>query len=428
MKKLLFSLFLFASSISSSHASEGFLRENAEVYDEIYYEQALTENDFCGVHYTNPDECRSNHACSWCSVNDKLYDDIGISSICANVLDVHSLPSDVFSCDKKIINVGIELVANDIEHKLLNHPNWYDFLNFIETYNKRYESDNDFVHRFSVFVENLNKIENHDFEFELKINQFTDMTEQEFKEYISSGYSNHHDKFRTRKQTCKEFLPNSTAVPASIDWRTKGAVTPVKDQGRCGSCWSFSASGAMEGAWKIAKGNLVSLSEQQLVDCSSLYGNSDCQGGLMDDAFSYAIDEGMCEEKSDPYLAKKTTCAKCTPVAFFSGCVDVPPNNEAALKDAVRRGPVSVAIEADTSVFQFYHSGIITSTKCGTNLDHGVLLVAYGSDNGVDYWTIKNSWGPTWGEGGYVRVAANFASTNDPGICGIAMQPSYPLV
>lgn len=428
MKNLLLSLFLFATGISSIHGSEGFLRENTDFYDDIDPEYDLNENNLCGFHDSNPEKCRSNRACSWCSVNDKLYDDIDVSSICADILSVNYLPSNVFTCDKKIVNIGHDFAINEVEHTLITHPNWYDFLNFIETYNKRYESDKDFVHRFGVFIENLDKIKTHEFDFELQINQFTDMTEEEFKEYISSGYLNEHDNFRTRKPTCKEFLPNSTAIPASIDWRTKGAVTPVKDQGRCGSCWSFSASGAMEGAWKIAKGNLVSLSEQQLVDCSSLYGNSDCQGGLMDDAFSYAIDEGMCEETSDPYLAKKTTCAKCTPVAFFSGCVDVPPNNEAALKDAVRRGPVSVAIEADTSVFQFYHSGIITSTKCGTNLDHGVLLVAYGSDNGVDYWTIKNSWGPTWGENGYVRVAANFASTNDPGICGIAMQPSYPVV
>jgi C1A family cysteine protease len=380
---MFFSLFAFIATICSTNASQGFLRETH--HDDLHNFNIMTDIEL-------------------------------VNHIDTHHIEVHD--------HAHVVDVGI----NDHKHHLINHPNWYEFLNFIEIYNKRYNDDNVFVHRFNVFVENLNKIKNHDYDFELGVNQFADMSADEFKEYISSGYSKTDDNFHLEKPSCSEFVANSSVAPSSIDWRTNGAVTPVKDQGQCGSCWSFSASGAMEGAWKIATGNLVSLSEQQLVDCSGFYGNSDCEGGLMDNAFSYAINEGMCEELSQPYLAKKTSCSKCVPVSFFKGCVDVTPNNEVALKDAVRRGPVSVAIEADASVFQFYRSGIITSSKCGTNLDHGVLVVAYGTDNGVDYWTIKNSWGPAWGENGYVRVGANFGSKNGPGICGIAMQPSYPVV
>jgi cathepsin L len=168
----------------------------------------------------------------------------------------------------------------------------------------------------------------------------------------------------------------------------------------------------------------VSFSEQQLVDCSTTYGNLACNGGLMDSAFGYAIDHGMCTEASVPYQAKYLACTNCTTVAYFSSCVDVTPNNQVQLKEAVALGPVSIAIEADTTVFQFYTSGVINSSKCGTNLDHGVLIVGYGVENGTPYWLVKNSWGSGWGLNGYVKIARS-ESTNDAGICGVAMQPSF---
>jgi C1A family cysteine protease len=236
------------------------------------------------------------------------------------------------------------------------------------------------------------------------------------------------------KTKCSQYSYQEQTVPSSIDWRELGAVTPVKDQGQCGSCWSFSATGAMEGAWAITTGNLVSLSEEQLVDCSKKYGNLACNGGLMDNAFQYAIDNGMCVESDYPYTASSGSSGssgscqtKCDPEVTITGCADVPANNQLALKEAVSFGPVSIAIEADQRIFQSYSSGVITSSTCGTELDHGVLIVGYGTENGVDYWLVKNSWSTTWGDEGYVKIERS-DSTNDIGICGIAAQPSFPIV
>jgi len=183
----------------------------------------------------------------------------------------------------------------------------------------------------------------------------------------------------------------------------------------------------MEGDWAIKTGKFISLSEQQLIDCSTLYGNNGCSGGLMESAFEYAIDKGMCSESESPYKSIGGQCSECNKEAHFSGCVNVTPKNQLHLKEAVANGPVSVAIEADTLVFQFYKSGVINDVKCGTNLDHGVLVVGYGTENHNDYWIVKNSWGPGWGDKGYVKIARS-NSTNDAGICGIALQPSYVVV
>ena len=218
-------------------------------------------------------------------------------------------------------------------------------------------------------------------------------------------------------------------LPESVDWVKGGAVTPVKNQGQCGSCWSFSATGAIEGANAITNGKLASLSEQELVDCSKRYGNMGCNGGLMDNAFHYVIDNGLCSESDYPYTASDDTCVStdCTPIVKISDCADVIVNNELALKEAVSKQPVSVAIEADTKTFQLYSSGVLTSDSCGTNLDHGVLVVGYGTEDDTPYWLVKNSWGDTWGEDGYIKIGRS-DSESSKGICGIAMQPSYPIV
>ena len=210
------------------------------------------------------------------------------------------------------------------------------------------------------------------------------------------------------------------AVASDVDWVASGAVTGVKNQGQCGSCWSFSTTGALEGAFEIAGNTLTSLSEQNLVDCDTT--DSGCNGGLMDNAFKWIQSNGgICTEADYAYTAAKGTCkTTCDKVATLSGHTDVPSGDEDALKTAVAIGPVSIAIEADKSVFQSYSSGILDSSACGTNLDHGVLVVGYGADDGSDYWKVKNSWGTTWGEEGYIRIARG------SNICGIASEPSYP--
>jgi C1A family cysteine protease len=152
----------------------------------------------------------------------------------------------------------------------------------------------------------------------------------------------------------------------------------------------------------------------------------------MDNAFQYAIDNGMCSEESYPYTSGVTktggSCSKCDAVVEISACSDVPPNNQVALKEAVALvGPVSIALDAETKVFQSYKSGVVTSESCGTNLDHGVLIVGYGEEDGIKYWLVKNSWGESWGDDGYIKIERS-ESTNDSGICGIAMQPSFPIV
>ena len=310
---------------------------------------------------------------------------------------------------------------------------WESFMSFVKLYNKEYQSLEHFTTKFHTYIENAKFIREYNSEnacigkcspanVTLGENFFMDFSAEEFKQF-------HSLDTKLTASSCKSFSSTKSA-PASLDWREKNAVTPVKDQGQCGSCWSFSSTGSMEGAWAIHSGNLISLSEQQLVDCSYgvKYGNLGCNGGLMDSAFQYAIDNGgMCTEESYKYTASKGTCQKCTPVVTISGCVDVTPNNEVDLEKSVAIGPVSVAIEADTKVFQFYKSGIITDSSCGTNLDHGVLVVGYGSEGSTDYWIVKNSWGSSWGENGYVRLEKT-SSTKSKGMCGIAMQPSYPVV
>ena len=218
------------------------------------------------------------------------------------------------------------------------------------------------------------------------------------------------------------------AAPDAIDWVTKGAVTPVKNQGQCGSCWSFSATGSMEGAYQIATGKLVSLSEEDLVECDQV--DQGCGGGLMDNAFKFVMKNGIAAEAAYPYISGTGIRGLCkdkkeaNAVVTVTGFKDVPPKDEDALKTAVALGPVSVAIEADKSAFQLYKSGVLEKKSCGTKLDHGVLVVGYGTAPGIfgkkDYWKVKNSWGATWGEEGYIRLARG------KNMCGVAEQPSYP--
>jgi len=228
-----------------------------------------------------------------------------------------------------------------------------------------------------------------------------------------------------------------SALPASVDWTSSGgAVSNVKDQGQCGSCWFFSTTGALEGAHFKKLGKAVSLSEQHLVDCDTpRNGGSDlgCNGGLMDSAFTWVKKNGgIATEVDYPYFsgttksngacqdAKVAKVTAATPISY----TDVQTNSDTALMSAIAQQPVSVAIEADQTAFQLYKSGVFTAA-CGTNLDHGVLAVGYGTLNGADYYKVKNSWGTTWGDNGYILLARGVSQKQ--GQCGIlAGPPSYP--
>jgi len=250
-------------------------------------------------------------------------------------------------------------------------------------------------------------------------NAFADLTWEEFRSN-KLGY-NAIDNAHLRSKNAKPITLEGPAA-ASVDWRTKGIVTPVKDQGQCGSCWAFSTTGSTEGAVAQKTGNLVSLSEQQLVDCSTAQGNQGCNGGLMDYGFQYIIsNKGITSEASYPYKATgPNTCTKGKAVAATISSFQDVATTETALLAAVAKQPVSVAIEADQEAFQFYSGGVLTAA-CGTNLDHGVLAVGYGTDSGTDYWIVKNSWGASWGESGYIRLVRGKNQ------CGIADAASYPI-
>jgi len=258
-------------------------------------------------------------------------------------------------------------------------------------------------------------------------NQFSDMNQEEFKATML-GYKKAAAFGGAPK--LGEHVHDGSDLAASVDWVSKGAVTPIKDQGQCGSCWAFSTTGSTEGAYEIASGKLKSLSEQQLVDCSTQ--NNGCQGGSMELAFTYLEGAGSCTEASYPYKAvggtcKVSSCSKALTSGQVSGYKTVGGffgATEQDLMSAVQQNPVSVAIEADQASFQLYKSGVLTGT-CGSQLDHGVLAVGYGTTGSTDYWKIKNSWGTSWGEAGYGLL---LRGKGGQGQCGILGDASYPQV
>lgn len=322
--------------------------------------------------------------------------------------------------------IGLNKTLN-LPFSLFYNPSyWNKFQEYKTLYNRNYNTTKELEYRYKIFTENYKKMNNYSFD---KYAKYMDLTPNEFKkETDSCCLFKPKTNYYLTQYSCTDFNSENSDLPDSVDWRNKGVVTPVKNQGKCGSCWTFSATGAMEGAWALKSGSLISLSEQQLLDC--VMQDQGCNGGQMDDAFQYAIQYPMCSDEQDPYEAKDDACQTCNSIIQFSSCKNIPPNNQIALKEAVALyGPVSVSIEADKSYFQLYTDGIITDTRCGTNLDHGVLVVGYGEDpdSHQKYWLVKNSWGVDWGEKGYVRIARS-ESTNDPGVCGIAMQASLPFV
>jgi len=307
------------------------------------------------------------------------------------------------------------------------------FFDHIFTHNLKFKDGSEFIKRLAIFASNLDGIEKHNADksqtYQLGQNQFTHLTFDEFLDAVHVGGTSVPNLRRQPTAVVHSAPADKATLPESVDWSTAGAVTPVKDQGNCGSCWSFSATGALEGAYQIKYGSLVSFSEQQLVSCDTDGGDAGCNGGWMDDAFTFAKNNGgLTTEDGYPYTSgttgKSGTCVKSgyennsgvAPKSF----TDVKAGDVSALMSAVAQQPVAIAIQANQMAFQSYKSGVLTG-KCGQRLDHGVLAVGYGTLDGTDYWKVKNSWGNKWGMDGYILI-----ERSDADLCGVLDAASFP--
>jgi len=361
------------------------------------------------------------------------------------------------------------------------------FKDFIEKYDRHYATEFEKGKRFQIFSENVDKItasNGQNRSYTLGITERADLTLEEFSTQYFTGFV--PPLTATSGDRSVFSAPEGFSEPDSIDWVQKGGVTSVKNQGTCGSCWTFSTVGALEGAMFVAGRKIEDLSMQHILACDT--GGHGCGGGSMDQAFDWVAQNGVPSLTDEPYLCKDgsssackgMTCSACAKqtgeTCMFSGkCNKVPGSTcnknsgiihkcecpadqcfsdgacaapekpaalviavgdvtkhtdvgstEGALEAAVAGQPVSVAIEADKSVFQHYTGGVLTNDACGSQLDHGVLAVGYGVDKGQKYWKVKNSWGTVFGEEGYIRIEKGSAS--DGGECGIRKMASFPTI
>ncbi|KAH9742315.1 cysteine proteinase [Citrus sinensis] len=324
-----------------------------------------------------------------------------------------------------VITCASQVVSGRSMHEpsiVAKHEQW------MAQHGRTYKDELEKAMRLKIFKQNLEYIEKANKEgnrtYKLGTNEFSDLTNEEFRASYT-GYNRPVPSLSRQSSRPSTFkYQNVTDVPTSIDWRKKGAVTHIKNQGNCGSCWAFSAVAAVEGITQITGGKLIELSEQQLVDCST--DNNGCSGGLMDKAFEYIIEnKGLATEADYPYQQEQGTCdeqKEKAAAATIGKYEDLPKGDEHALLQAVTKQPVSV-FEASGQAFRFYERGVLNA-ECGNNCDHGVAVVGFGTaeeEDGANYWLIKNSWGETWGESGYIRIL------RDEGLCGIATEASYPV-
>jgi len=339
-----------------------------------------------------------------------------------------------------LLAIAVMAFAAGVEKELtfenrLEHLNWVDYKT---TFGKSYENKATDLDRMLTFLRNKELIRKHNLEYAqgkrthwLSLNKFADMKPTEMKK-LNGFNQKMAEKSLGKAVKFSEHVGVSSnlQLSAHVDWRDMGLVSEVKDQGQCGSCWAFSATGSLEGQNMRKFGQLVSLSEQNIVDCARepMYLADGCDGGFMNSAFQYVIDNyGVDIEYAYPYSAKDGPCrfSRRNVGGNAKGFVTIDKNDESQLKFAVAtQGPISVAIDAEFD-FMFYGGGVYKSDDCSAYyLNHGVLAVGYGEDEKAgNYWIVKNSWGGDWGEKGYIRMVRN--NTN---ICGIAAMASYPIV
>jgi len=296
------------------------------------------------------------------------------------------------------------------------------YMHFIAEHNRSFLTTEEFEARHALFAETDAFVEEHNASnasFTVAHNFFSDLTEDE--------KANTRGRVATANKIKNIVELDETSTPSSVDWRDAGAVNKIQDQGQCGSCWAFGAVAALEGAHFNATGTLLKFAEQQLVDCAGFrYGNYGCNGGLQENAYDYYESHDAIEESNYPYTARDGSCKydslKHTAVEV-SKYTNVKAKSSSQTLAALAQQVLTVSIEADKRVFQQYSSGVFDSSQCGTNLDHAVSLVGYGSENGQNYYILRNSWGTSWGEKGYMRIAND---GDGAGVCGVQKEPLYP--
>jgi len=308
------------------------------------------------------------------------------------------------------------------------------FENWVSQYKYNFNNKKhyyDVLKKWMINDEYIDYVNNDNRTYKLGHNQFSGMDEFDFIQYIIGNRI-----IKNRYKPLSNIREPILELPTQIDWREYNAVTLVKDQGQCGSCWAFSTTGALEGIYAINNNKLVSFSEQELVDCDNFKNggkNHGCNGGIMDNAFQWIENNGgLCTEEDYPYISSNGQTQKCQKTcrtvsnSTIHKWVDIEPTDYSFMT-ALNQQPVSVAIQADQRDFQLYSSGVYTA-KCGTVLDHGVLAIGYDSQDNEDYYIVKNSWGITWGEQGYIKLGRGPQYNEGQGQCGILLEASYPLL
>ncbi|KAL0877010.1 hypothetical protein Bca101_026715 [Brassica carinata] len=343
----------------------------------------------------------------------------------------------IISC---VTAMDMSFVSNDDSHLVTLGPgrrqSIFDteaeliFESWMVKHAKAYSSVAEMQRRLTIFKDNLRFITNRNAEnltHRLGLTRFADLSLREYKE-VCHGADPGPPKNHVIMTTSDRYKTSvDDVLPKSVDWRKNGAVTEIKYQGNCRGCWAFSTVGAVEGLNKIVTGELVTLSEQDLINCNKE--NNGCGGGKVETAYEFIVKNGGLRTNHDyPYKAVNGVCEASLKAnnknVMIDGYEILPANDEHALRKAVAHQPVTAVIDSSSREFQLYESGVFDGT-CGTNLNHGVVVVGYGTEKGRDYWIVRNSWGNTWGEGGYMKMARN---TADPrGFCGIAMRASHPF-